>query len=65
MKSDSAVLGLVMSYDVIADAAQQASYSDISFDVPWVNLTILFTIVYLAALAATLAPAIRASRVTG
>ena len=57
------VLGLVMSYNVIADASQQANYTNVSFDVPWLNLAIAFGIVYLAALGATLAPAIRASHV--
>jgi putative ABC transport system permease protein len=56
-------LGLVMSYDVITDAAQQASYSSVSFVVPWLNLAVVFLVVYLAALGATLAPAIRASHV--
>lgn len=31
--------------------------------VPWGNLTLVFTIVYLVALAMTLAPAVRASRI--
>lgn len=57
------VLGLIMSYDVITDASQQANYSNVGFEVPWLNLLVVFTVVYLAALAATLAPAIRASRV--
>lgn len=56
-------LGLLMSYQVIADSAQQANYSDVGFDVPWLNLAVVFAIVYLAALATTLVPAIRASRV--
>jgi putative ABC transport system permease protein len=56
-------LGLMMSYNVITDASQQANYTNVSFDVPWLNLAIVFSIVYLAALGATLAPAIRASHV--
>jgi ABC-type antimicrobial peptide transport system permease subunit len=31
--------------------------------VPWVNLGIVFTVVYLVALATTLAPAVRATRI--
>jgi ABC-type lipoprotein release transport system permease subunit len=31
--------------------------------VPWLNLGIIFLLVYLVALAATLAPAVRASRI--
>jgi putative ABC transport system permease protein len=57
------VLGLFTSYNVIANASQQANYTSVSLDVPWLNLAIVFGIVYLAALGATLAPAIRASRV--
>ncbi len=58
-----AALGLVMSYNVIADASQRANNANVSFDVPWLNLALVFGIVYLAALGATLFPAIRASRV--
>ncbi len=56
-------LGLVMSYNVITNSSQQANYTNVSFDVPWLNLAVVFGIVYLAALGTTLAPAIRASRV--
>jgi len=57
------VLGLVMSYNVIANSAKQASYAALGFGVPWLSLAVVFGVVYLAALAATLAPAIRASHV--
>jgi putative ABC transport system permease protein len=36
---------------------------DVALTVPWLNLTVIFTVVYLASLASTLLPAIRASRV--
>jgi ABC-type antimicrobial peptide transport system permease subunit len=36
---------------------------DVSLTVPWLNLAVIFTVVYLAALVSTLLPAIRASRV--
>jgi putative ABC transport system permease protein len=57
------VLGLIMSYNVIADSAQQPSWENLTFTVPWVNLVIIFAMVYVAAMAATLLPAIRASRI--
>jgi putative ABC transport system permease protein len=56
------VLGLIMSYNVIADAAQQPSWENLAFTVPWVNLAVIFTAVYLAAMGATFLPAVRASR---
>ena len=55
-------LGLVMSYNVIADAREQPSWEHIALAVPWVNLVVIFSVVYLAALATTFLPAIRASR---
>ena len=48
---------------VISDIASQPAYSMVTLHVPWVNLTIVFTVVYLVALATSLAPAIRASRI--
>ena len=56
-------LALIVSVNVIDDASSQSSWADIGITVPWVNLAISFGTVYLAALLATLAPAIRASRV--
>ena len=44
-------LGLILAYNVIADS------------VPWLNLAVIFFVVYLVALATTLVPSIRASRV--
>jgi ABC-type lipoprotein release transport system permease subunit len=35
----------------------------VSLAVPWLNLAVIFTVVYLAALVSTLLPAIRAARV--
>jgi putative ABC transport system permease protein len=57
------VFGLIVSHTVISDVARQPAYSMVTLHVPWVNLTIVFTIVYLVALATSLAPAIRASRI--
>jgi putative ABC transport system permease protein len=57
------LLALIVAVNVIEDSASQSSWNDIAIVVPWVNLTIIFAAVYAAALLATLAPAIRASRV--
>lgn len=57
------LLALMVAANVINDTASQSSWSGIAIVVPWVNLTIIFTAVYAAALLATLAPAVRASRV--
>ncbi|HET8651765.1 MAG TPA: FtsX-like permease family protein [Gaiellaceae bacterium] len=57
------VLALIVAVNVIDDTASQSSWSDIAIVVPWVNMAIIFGAVYAAALLATLAPAVRASRV--
>jgi putative ABC transport system permease protein len=57
------LLALIVAVNVIEDTASQSSWSDIAIVVPWVNLGIIFGAVYLAALLATLAPAVRASRI--
>jgi putative ABC transport system permease protein len=56
-------LGLAVAYNVIHDAARQPSWGNLSFDVPWATLAIIFVVVYLVALATTFAPAYRASRI--
>lgn len=56
-------LGLVMSYNLISDMSKQPGWSDLTMHVPWLNLGIVFGIVYLAALATTWLPAVRASRI--
>lgn len=53
-------LGLVTAYNVVAYMGEQ---TQVALTVPWLNLAVIFTIVFLAALASTLLPAIRASRV--
>jgi putative ABC transport system permease protein len=57
------VLGLILANNIIHDAQKQPSYDNLSLVVPWLNLGIIFLAVYLVALVATLAPALRASRV--
>jgi putative ABC transport system permease protein len=57
------VLGLVISYNVIADTRSQPGYADIRFAVPWLNLGVVIVAVVVAALLATLASARRAARI--
>lgn len=56
-------LGLVLAYEIILDSRQQQSWQDLELVVPWANLGIIFLIVYAVAIGATLAPALRASRI--
>jgi putative ABC transport system permease protein len=56
-------LGLVISYNVVADTAKQPAWDMLSFSVPWLSLAVIFLIVYAVALLTTVAPAVRASRV--
>ncbi|HEX7165561.1 MAG TPA: FtsX-like permease family protein [Acidimicrobiales bacterium] len=57
------LLGLVLSYNVIADSKSQPGYASMDFAVPWLNLAITFTLVIAAALITTLASARRATRI--
>jgi putative ABC transport system permease protein len=57
------LLALIVAVNVIEDTSSQSSWSDIAIVIPWANLGIIFGAVYVAALLATLAPAVRASRV--
>jgi putative ABC transport system permease protein len=57
------VLGLVLSWNIVADQRRLPSWENLTLQVPWVNLLVVFAVVYLVALGATLAPAIRASRI--
>jgi putative ABC transport system permease protein len=56
-------LGLPIAYWVIHDSQQQPSWSNLGFDVPWLNLGIVFVAVYAVAMATTLLPSLRAARV--
>jgi ABC-type lipoprotein release transport system permease subunit len=56
------VLGLILAWNIVADQRRQPSWENLELYVPWLNLFVVFAIVYAVALAATLAPAIRASR---
>ncbi|MEE8369909.1 MAG: FtsX-like permease family protein, partial [Dehalococcoidia bacterium] len=57
------VLGLILSYNLIQDIANQGSVENIKFAVPWLNLSVIFLIAYGAALLTTFLPARQASRV--
>ena len=57
------VLGLILSYNVIADSKGQPGYADITFSVPWLNLALIFGAVIVAAVLTTLASAFRATRI--
>jgi putative ABC transport system permease protein len=56
-------LGLVVSYNVIADSKDQLGFQNLTFQVPWVNLTLIFGAVLVAALATAAAAARRATRI--
>ena len=56
-------LGLAVAYNVVDEYARQPSMENLSLGVPWLTLALIFLLVYLVAMATTLAPARRASRV--
>ncbi|HJX76450.1 MAG TPA: FtsX-like permease family protein, partial [Gaiella sp.] len=56
-------LGLLLGWNIIADSRKTASWANLEMVVPWGDLVLIFVVVYAVALLATLAPAIRASRV--
>ena len=55
-------LGLVISYNVIADSRDQLGYQNLTFQVPWLNLGLIFASVLLAALATAATASRRATR---
>lgn len=57
------ILGLIVAYDVIDQAAATGSWANLKYTVPFRDLAIIFTLVYLAALLASWFPARQASRV--
>jgi len=56
-------LGLLLGWNIIHDQKQTPSWAGLEMVVPWADLVLIFVAVYAVALLATLAPAIRASRV--
>jgi putative ABC transport system permease protein len=57
------VLGIAVAYNVVADAKRTPSWESMTFHVPWLALAVIFLLVYGVALATTLVPARRGSRV--
>ena len=57
------VLGLILAENIVRDSAKQPSWENLTLVVPWGTFGVVFLVVYLVALAATLAPAMRASRI--
>jgi putative ABC transport system permease protein len=55
-------LGLLLAWNIIADTRSQPSWSNLTLHVPWVNLVVIFVLVYAVAMVATIAPARRAAR---
>ncbi|MDH4103202.1 MAG: FtsX-like permease family protein [Thermoleophilia bacterium] len=56
-------LGLLLAWNIVDDQRQQPSWENLTLHVPWLNLFVIFVVVYVVALLATLAPAVRASRI--
>jgi putative ABC transport system permease protein len=56
-------LGLLLGWEIIQDQRRVPSWSDLEMVVPWGDLILIFAVVYGVALLATLAPALRASRI--
>jgi putative ABC transport system permease protein len=56
-------MGLVMAWNIIRDAQSQPGNENLAFTVPWLNMLVVFAVVYGAALIATSMPARKASRV--
>jgi putative ABC transport system permease protein len=56
-------LGLLLAWNIVEDTSRQPSWENMELVVPWLNLGVIFLVVYGIALLATLAPAVRASRI--
>jgi hypothetical protein len=54
-------LGLLLAWNIVDDQRRQPSWENLELYVPWLNLLIIFVVVYAVALLATLLPAVRAS----
>jgi putative ABC transport system permease protein len=55
-------LGLLLAYNIVSAQREQPSWQHLTLAVPWLNLALIFVVVYAVAMLATLAPALRASR---
>ena len=56
-------LGLLLGWNIVRDSRQTPSWENLTMVVPWGDLIVVFVVVYAVALLATLAPALRASRI--
>jgi putative ABC transport system permease protein len=56
-------LGIAVAYNVVDEYARQPSMENLSLAVPWATLAVVFLAVYVVAMATTLLPARRASRI--
>jgi putative ABC transport system permease protein len=56
-------LGLILSYNVIADSQNQLGNANLAFAVPWLALAVIFAAVIAATLLTTLLSAFRATRI--
>jgi putative ABC transport system permease protein len=57
------LLGLLLAWNIVSDSRQQPSWENLTLVVPWGNLLVIYLIVYVVALGATLAPALTAARI--
>jgi putative ABC transport system permease protein len=57
------ILGLILAWNIIDDQRQQPSWEGLELYIPWSNLLLIFAVVYLVAIVATVLPARRASRI--
>jgi putative ABC transport system permease protein len=57
-------LGLLLGWNIVEDQKRTPSWPGLEMVVPWADLVLIFVAVYAVALLATLAPAIRASRIS-
>jgi putative ABC transport system permease protein len=57
------LLGLIVAHNVISDSRRTPSWENMAFSVPWATLAVIFLVVYAVAIATTLVPAARASRI--
>jgi putative ABC transport system permease protein len=55
--------GFVVAHNVLADVTDAPMYENVHMVVPWLNLTLVFLVVYVVALGTTYLPARRASRI--
>jgi putative ABC transport system permease protein len=57
------LLGLILAWNIIDDQRREPSWAGLTLSVPWLNLAVIFALVYAVAMLATIAPARRAAKV--